>query len=70
MRASVKNTSLNAWAPVMSMIGRTSIPGVSMGQMKYEMPRCLGASGSVRAMRMPSLATWPKDVQIFCPLTT
>ena len=31
------------------------MPGVSIGQMKYEMPSCFGASGSVRAMRMPNL---------------
>ena len=30
------------------------MPGASIGQMKYEMPSCFGASGSVRAMRMPS----------------
>ena len=53
MRTSVKNTSLNVCPPVISMIGRISMPGVSIGQMKYEMPWCLGASGSVRAMRIP-----------------
>ena len=31
--------------------GRTVMPGRSMGTRKMEMPRCLGASGSVRAMR-------------------
>ena len=30
------------------------MPGASIGQMKYEMPWCFGASGSVRAMRMPN----------------
>ena len=52
------------------MIGRISMPGASIGQMKYEMPSCLGASGSVRAMRMPNLENWASDVQIFWPLTT
>ena len=38
--------------------------------MKYVMPLCLAASGSVRAMRIPNWAMWPIDVQIFWPLTT
>ncbi len=38
--------------------------------MKYEMPLCLGASGSVRAMRIPNCENWASDVQIFWPLTT
>ncbi len=53
MRTSVRNTSLKLWAPVISTIGRISMPGRSIGQMKYEMPWCLGASGSVRAIRIP-----------------
>ena len=70
MRTSVKNTSLKVCVPVISMIGRISMPGVSIGQMKYEMPSCFGASGSVRAMRMPSFECWASDVQIFWPFTT
>ena len=31
--------------PVISMIGRISMPGVSIGQMKYEMPWCFGDVG-------------------------
>ncbi len=46
------------------------MPGASIGQMKYEMPSCFDASGSVRAMRMPKLANWASEVQIFWPLTT
>ena len=38
--------------------------------MKYEMPSCFGASGSVRAMRMPNFECWASDVQIFWPFTT
>ena len=45
------------------------MPGVSIGQMKYEMPRCFGTSVSVRAMRMPNFDTWAPDVQTFWPLT-
>ena len=58
------------WAPVISTIGRTVTPGASMVQTKYEMPRCLGASGSVRAMRIPKRASWASEVQIFWPVTT
>ena len=45
-------------------------PGRSIGQMKYEMPLCLGTSGSVRAIRMPYLAWWAPLDQIFEPLIT
>ena len=51
--------------PVISTMGRTSMPGASIGQTKYEMPWCFGASGSVRAIRMPYFEMWPSDVQIF-----
>ncbi len=70
IRTSSKNTSLNACALVMSTIGRISMPGRSIGMMKYEMPRCFDTSVRVRAMRMPNLATSASDVQIFWPLTT
>ena len=33
-RTSVRNTSLKVWAPVISTIGRISMPGTSIGQMK------------------------------------
>jgi len=59
MRTSSKKTSLNAWSPVISMSGRTSSPGASIGQTKYEMPLCFGAAGSVRAKRIPKRAMWP-----------
>ena len=44
-RTSSKNTSLKAWAPVMSTRGRISRPSASMGQTKYEMPVVLGRLG-------------------------
>ena len=47
-RASVKNTSANSAAPSIWLIGRTSMPGWSIGHSRYEMPLCLDASGSVR----------------------
>ena len=43
-------------SPVMLRIGRTSMPGRSIGMMKYEMPRCFDTSLRVRAIRMPNLA--------------
>ena len=35
-----------------------------------EMPRCFGASGSVRTRSSHQSASWPSVVQIFCPLIT
>ena len=40
-----------------------------MSTMKYVRPLCFGASGSVRAQRMPQSAMWPSDVQTFWPFT-
>ncbi len=65
MRTSVKKTSLKVCPPVISVIGRISMPGDFIGQMKYEMPLCLGTSGSVRANRMPNAACCAPLVQIF-----
>ena len=56
--------------PTMLRNGLISMPGRSIGTMKYEMPVYLLVSGSVRAMRMPNFATCASDVQIFWPLTT
>ena len=47
-RTSSKNTSQNSEPPDAVRIGRTSIPGASMGQITQVIPRCLGASVSVR----------------------
>ena len=70
MRASVKNTSQNSASPVSVVIGRTSTPGMSIGQRRKVMPRFFVASGSVRARRKIQLPSAPRDVQIFCPLIT
>ena len=48
MRTSSRNISLNSLIPVRVCIGRTSMPGESIGMTIQVMPRCLGASGSVR----------------------
>ncbi len=68
-RTSVKNTSLKPPPPVMLRIGRISMPGRSIGMMKYEMPRCFDTSLRVRAIRMPNFATSASEVQIFWPFT-
>ena len=56
----VKKTSLNSELPVICLSGRTSTPGACMSRMKYEMPWCLGTSGSVRARSTPKSAMWPE----------
>jgi len=70
MRTSSKKTSLNSCVPAMLMSGRTVTPGAFISAMKYVIPRCFGASGSVRASRIIHFATWPPEVQIFWPFTT
>ena len=50
-RTSVNQTS-QKWRPVvMSVIGRTSIPGVSIGTMTSLIPLCGGPDASVRQIR-------------------
>ena len=70
MRTSSKKTSLKLWRSAMLTSGRTLMPGRSMCIQKKEMPRCFGASGSVRAMKYMPSALWARLVQIFCPLIT
>ena len=62
---SVRNTSSNSAPPVIWRSGRTSTPGVRMSRRKNEMPWCRGASGSVRAMRMPQSLTRPPEHHTF-----
>ena len=52
------------------MIGRRVMPGVSSGTSSAEMPRCAGASGSVRTSTMQCVAHMPIDVHTLVPLTT
>ena len=68
-RTSVMNTSLNIARPVISLSGRTSMPGWSMSMTKNVMPSCLGTSTEVRAMRIPHLENCAPEVHTFCPLT-
>ena len=41
-----------------------------MSTMKYVMPSCFGASGSVRARQIPQSARRGDEVHTFCPLST
>jgi hypothetical protein len=52
-RTSSRNTSQNSEDPSTVSIGRTSMPGVSRGRISQLIPRCFGASGSVRTSSSP-----------------
>ena len=54
----------------MSTSGWTLMPGARPSTSRKEMPRCFGASGSVRASRKNQSAVCAAEVQIFCPLIT
>jgi hypothetical protein len=60
-----KKVSLKPCWPAMLISGRTEMPGDFMSTRKKEMPRCLGASGSVRASMKIQSARWALLVQIF-----
>ena len=68
--ASVKKNSQNSAWPVRVRIGRTRMPGWSIGSSSIEMPACLAAVGSVRARTKIQLAASPAVCQVFWPLTT
>ena len=70
MRTSVRNISLNSLLSVSDFMGRTSMPGVSIGITSHVMPLCFGAVASVRTSSSQKSATWALLVQIFWPLTT
>ena len=67
IRASSKNTSLNAASPVACRSGRIVIPLASIGTANIVSPRCLGTAASVRAMHMPNAARSADDVHTFWP---
>ena len=69
-RTSSKNSSANSMAPVICRKGRTVRPGASMGTMKHDMARCVGASGSVRTKRRHQSAHFASVVHTFWPFTT
>ena len=61
---------MNDAPPVIWRSGRTSIPGVDIGTTNIVRPRCLAASGSVRARHRPMSARWALEVQTFWPSRT
>ncbi len=69
----MKKTSQNNESPVISRMGRTSMPGNSMSTMNAVMPSCLTpraiAVGSVRIRNSPHLAIWAELIHTFCPFT-
>ena len=71
---SSKNTSQNSESPVISRIGRMSMPGSSMSTMNVVMPSCLRpraiAVGSVRMRNRPHFAICADEIHVFCPFTT
>ncbi len=69
-RTSSKCISAKSASRFACTIGRRVIPGRSSGTSSAEMPRCDGASGSVRTSSMQWLAQSPIDVQTLVPLTT
>src|SRR3954467_4243113 len=70
IRASSMNSSLNSASPVICTSGRTSTPSCSMSMRKYVSPRCLGASGFVRASSMHHFDWCANVVHTFWPVTT
>ena len=69
-RTPVRYTSLNSACPVICRSGRTSTPGEWRSSPKYVIPRCLGWSGSVRAISIARLHRWALVVHTFWPSTT
>ena len=64
---SSKNTSLRWWGPSIDRIGRTVMPGVSIGTTNIVMPSCR-SPGPTRAARTHHCAMPAYEVQIFWPV--
>ena len=71
-RTSSRKTSQNSVLPSIARSGRMSMPAASIGTISQVIPACLRTPGSgfVRTSISQYSATWPKLVQIFCPLST
>ena len=65
-----KNTSQNSSCRSRLTIGRTVMPGLSIGTNRKLMPSCFLAVLSVRTSMKIQLASLANVVQIFWPLTT
>ncbi len=61
---------MNSTPPVIWTMGRSSIPGWSIGRSRYDRPAWRSEPGSVRAIRKIQSAYWASDVHTFWPLTT
>ena len=70
MTASAKKTSLNSPPPVICSIGRTSMPGWSIGTSRNDRPLWRTEPGSVRATTKHQCDTWASDVHTFWPSIT
>ncbi|MCY1300729.1 hypothetical protein D9M70_503060 [compost metagenome] len=66
--ASSKNTSLNSEVPVSCSMGRTVMPGWSIGTSRKDSPWWPTLPGVVRAMTKHHSDSWASEVQTFCPL--
>ena len=69
-RTSSKKVWQNSELPLMSSMGVTVTPVLSMSSTRKEMPSCLEARGSVRTRQKIQSAPSAPDVQIFEPFTT
>ena len=69
-RMSSKKVSLVACRQSIATMGRTLISGSCISITMKVMPRCFGASGSVRNMPNSQLDLWAEEVHIFWPLIT
>ena len=67
---SSRKTSQNVSSEIDAIrMGSIRTPGECRSRMRQEMPRCFGASGSVRAYRVHQRDSWAWVVQILWPLT-
>ena len=69
-RTSSRNSSANSVEPAMVVSGRMSTPGVSMGRISHEIPRCRLCSSPVLTNSSQWSATSACEVQILEPVTT
>ncbi len=67
---SSRKTSQNVSSEIDAIrMGSILTPGACRSRIRQEMPRCFGASGSVRAYRVHHRDRWACVVHILCPFT-
>ncbi len=69
-RTSARKVSQKGEEPLISLMGRTVTPGVSMSMRRKVMPECFGASKSVRTRMNIQSALSANEVHTFCPFST